>query len=129
VGAKPVQSDSDSSDEQFDRRQFARRVGIWIAPVAIIHLTVINALVRIYTGYSLTAWLPTDRLLPWAWINGGMLTAATFAMQRGRWSVGAHALRGWRARLAVTAWVMGSIAWFCLPQIVAALRGSGAAGW
>jgi hypothetical protein len=129
VGAKPVQSDSGSPEEQFNRRQFARHGGIWIAPVVVIHLAVINGLIRIYTGHSLTAWPPIDRLLPWAWINGGMLTVAAFAMQRGPWSVGVHTLRGWRARIAVAAWVVGSIVWFCLPQIVAALRGSGAAGW
>ncbi|WP_060526881.1 hypothetical protein [Sphingomonas sp. Leaf242] len=117
-----MQSDPDHSTDLSEYRQFAMGAGRWIPPVVIIHLAAINGLVRIYTGYSLTSWLPTDRLVPWAWVNGGMFTIAAFAVRRGRWNVGAGALRGWRARMVAITWIALSAVWFCLPEILTAIR-------
>jgi hypothetical protein len=106
---------------------------IWAVPVGLAHLAVIYLILSAVTGFKLPAFLRSDAVFAWLWINGAALGLGIWSWKNGRVPVAAGKwMTGRRAKLAILAWLGLSLLWFLLPGLLGDLwRGltSPLGGW
>ncbi len=99
--------------------QHAARIGVYVAPVIVVHVALVWWLIRAATGLRLPAWLHADQIMAWLYINGGIVAIAAWTWRRRRAPLRRRLwLRGPRARLLILFWLGGSLAWFLLPAVL-----------
>ncbi len=101
-----------------ESRIFAK-LGTYAGPVILIHLLLFYWVVSAATGFQVPAWLKSDRLAAWLWVNGGLVGLAFWAWRNRRFPVGVRTwATGRRARRLAIAWVGVSLFWFLLPTLL-----------
>ena len=117
------------ADDLEDAKAFAR-LGVWIAPVVIVHLFLIYTLVRAVTGFTLPSFIRADLLTAWLWINGATVALAIWLWRKGRVpGIKGRWISGQRAKRLILAWIALSIAWFLLPAVVRGIAQLLSAEW
>jgi len=113
----PVDPRSEALDVE-EAHAFAR-AAVWAVPVAIAHLAVIYLILGAVTGFRLPAFLRSDDLFAWLWINGAAIGMAVWSWKKGRVPIAAGKwMTGRRAKLAILAWLGLSSLWFLLPGLL-----------
>jgi hypothetical protein len=112
-----VDADTDA-DAHREAHAFAR-TAMWAVPVAIAHLAVIYLILSAVTGFRLPAFLRSDALFAWLWVNGAALGLGVWSWKKGRVPVAAGKwMTGRRAKIAILAWLGVSLLWFLLPGLL-----------
>jgi hypothetical protein len=114
----------DPHDEAADLEEATALSGaaMWAVPVAIAHLFVIYMILSAVTGFRLPAFLRSDDVVAWLWINGAAVGLGVWAWRKGRVQISAGRwMTGRHAKLAILAWIGLSLLWFLLPSLLGGL--------
>jgi hypothetical protein len=115
-----VDADTDA-DAHREARAFAR-TAVWAVPIALAHLAVIYLILSAVIGFRLPAFLRSDAVLAWLWVNGAAVGLGVWSWKKGRVPVAAGKwMTGRRAKLAILAWLGLSLAWCLLPNLLGSL--------
>jgi hypothetical protein len=107
------------AEEQREAAVFSR-IGVYIAPVVVAHLALLYFFANAVFGFRLPAFLHSDAIVAWLWVNGGAVALGVWLWKKGRVPIGAGKwVRGRRARWAVLLWLGASLACFLLPPLLA----------
>jgi hypothetical protein len=111
----------DAITEAEDRQEAVEyaRIWVWIVPVAVMHLALLYSIVRSVFDFRLPAYLHTNQVVAWLWVNGAAISLAIWLWKKGRFPIAPGKwLRGRQARWLILLWLGASLAWFVLPVLI-----------
>lgn len=114
-----VSIDPEREAEDWEEASGVARIWVWIVPVAMAHLALIYALVSRTFDFKLPAYLHSDLIFAWLWVNGAAVGLGAWFWKKGRIPVAAGKwLHGRRVRWLILIWLGSSLAWFLLPAVL-----------
>ncbi len=118
TGAETAPDDVSEAAEREDAAAFVR-LGRGAVPVVVIHLAVIFLFLDAAVGLRLPAFLRSDLVLAWLWVNGAAVALAVWMWRKGRIPLAKGRWLGGRAgKRLLLGWIGLSLAWFLLPSLL-----------
>jgi hypothetical protein len=106
-------------DDEWQEASAVARLGAYAVPVAVVHAALLYAFARAVFDFRLPAFLQTDFIVAWLWVNGAAIGLGIWLWRKGRLPIAQGKwLTGKRARWAILTWFGSSLAWFILPAIL-----------